>query len=137
MTSALWLLPLALIGLLDSIYIAALKKRASSACSLGGQCHTVLHSKYNKLFGVSNEHAGAFYYIVLFILAIIALLQNSSPQEFLFFSIGLLTVMGMLVSFIFIGIQAFILHKWCQYCLIASGVNIALFFAAARTALFV
>ena len=114
---------IALIGLVDSFYIYFIKKKNKKlACFIGKDCNKVLNSKYGKTFGIHNEIAGIIYYII-----IIVLLVQPTVQIMIFLNMiaGLSTLFTLYLLFV----QLVILKEWCDYCLFASLINIAIFVA--------
>ena len=61
------------LGLLDAGYLTASHYMAfDPGCTVFGDCDTVLKSQYSKLFGIPVQAFGVVYYLIIFILSIIA-----------------------------------------------------------------
>lgn len=120
-----WILPLALIGLADALYLLRKKMRGEKlVCFMGDDCDKVVKSKYGYIAGIPNEFLGAGFYISAFILFLLGFLGREtiagfSPESILL----ILAVPASLASLYLLGIQAFVLKEWCEYCLLSALVN--------------
>lgn len=128
------ILILAFLGFLISVYLTVLHyKNIAPPCSLASTCETVLTSKYATIFNIPIALLGAGYYLVLIILLSknhnpSFLIQNSNNfANKIHFLLLSLTTLALIISFLLIGIQAFILHAFCQWCLTCEGINIIIF----------
>jgi uncharacterized membrane protein len=98
-------------------------------------CETVLTSKYAVvslgIFGVGNvplSLIGVLYFVVLIgFLLVSAQKSDEKKNQILSVIIRLLVTSGLIVSIILIGIQAFVLHAFCQYCLGVEAINLLIF----------
>lgn len=111
----------AIIGALDSIYLAWIKlSHNETLCAPGlGDCFTVNTSRYAELFGIPIAIFGLATY-----LAIIAILLFEDRIGFLkengtlaLFGIGLV---GVLYSAYLSYLEEFVLHAWCPYCILSA-----------------
>ena len=118
----------AIIGALDSVYLAWIKlSHNETLCAPGlGDCFTVNTSRYAELFGIPIALFGLATYI-----AIIAILLFENRIDFLkengtlaLFGIGLV---GVLYSAYLSYLEEFVLHAWCPYCIL-SAVMITIVF---------
>jgi uncharacterized membrane protein len=118
----------AIIGALDSVYLAWIKlSHNETLCAPGlGDCFTVNTSRYAELFGIPIALFGLVTY-----LAIIAILLFERRIDFLnengtlaLFGIGLV---GVLYSAYLSYLEEFVLHAWCPYCIL-SAVMITIVF---------
>lgn len=129
MTTAVSLVALSIAGFLVSLHIHHRKRTQQKlVCIIGTDCDAVVNSKWGKLFGVPNEVLGMLYYV--FIAAGTALVFfNATAESGLSLSTILFFVSGIVafVSVFLIGVQAFVLKDWCDYCLASAGINIAIF----------
>ncbi len=122
------LIVLALLGIIDSAYLAwthFMKKQL--VCPIDG-CEVVVESKWNKIFFVRNEILGLMFYIAVLIGAIL-LFQGSSIK--ILFSIKtwllVLSTIGLLFSTFLVYVQAKIIKSYCFYCLISSLITLLIF----------
>ncbi len=131
-TSATIVFPVLLLsaaGFFLSLYIHHQKRTQQKlVCLLGSDCDAIVNSAWGKLFGVPNEVLGMLYYV--FIASGVTLLFMGveftiilSLSVLLLLSSGIVT----LVSVFLVGVQAFVLKDWCDYCLASTGINIAIF----------
>jgi len=124
--TTIWILPLAIIGLIISGYL--LYKRTQKepvACLMGEDCNKVVRSEYSRMFGVPNALLGVIYYIILAALILLALYTNIT-WPFSSVIIGL-TGIGVLFYLVMIYIQLYKIKEWCGYCLISAIITIAMF----------
>jgi len=123
------ILLLAIVGFGITWHIRRMRsKKAPMTCPVGGKCDRVLESKYNSIFGVSNDLAGLFYYAGVFGIAFLLLLGTTTligvPLGVGLFLMG---ASGLVFSVILTGIQAFALKAWCSWCLASALINLVLF----------
>ena len=114
---------LSLIGLADSIYLTVehLSGRAVR-CTITSGCEEVLTSVYASIGGVPLAGVGALAYFVAFSLAILAAFGNRRAGNLLFYVAALMLAASI---YLFI-LQAFVLHAFCQFCLLSGGVTLLL-----------
>ena len=112
-----------LIGLADSIYLTIEHVTGRSVrCTIIAGCSEVLSSQYAVVAGVPLAVIGAAAYFSVFSLATLAAFGYR-------FAAGLLTVLVIfmfLVSLWLIYLQAFVIHAFCQFCLLSAAVTTAL-----------
>ncbi|MDE2188303.1 MAG: vitamin K epoxide reductase family protein [Patescibacteria group bacterium] len=123
-----WLVPilaiLALIGFCDSAYLSAEHfLGAIPPCTLQG-CETVLSSGYSVIFGIPIALMGALYYFALLIMYL--LYFEARDIRALNFAMHL-SVLGLICDIWFVSAQAFVIHAWCQYCLLSAFVSTVIF----------
>jgi uncharacterized membrane protein len=112
-----------LIGLADSIYLTIEHVTGRSViCTIVAGCSEVLSSRYAVVAGVPLAAVGAAAYFSVFSLATLAAFGYR-------FASGLLTVL-VLLMFLFslwlIYLQAFVIHAFCQFCLLSAAVTTTL-----------
>ena len=128
---------LSIIGLIDSIYLSYLHHLVSSGggCPTenlpGLDCGVVLASDQAKLFGIPVAWLGILGFIGLFGLSLDRYLNMDLERTYyntiLLPITGLIgTIFGTYLTYA----EAFIIHEWCPFCLIAFGLTLgATFFA--------
>jgi len=127
---SIWLLPLATIGLFISLYILLKKLRNEKIlCFIGKDCDRVVKSKYGYMMGIPNELIGSLFYIWILVVVIssVAGVTDIFAGRLLFL-VYLSVILAFLSSIGLTAIQAFILKKWCEMCLVAAGINTLIFF---------
>src|ERR1044071_1139490 len=114
---------LSLIGLADSIYLTIehLAGRAVQ-CTVTSGCEEVLTSAYASIGGVPLAGVGAVAYFVAFSTPILAAFGNRPGGNLLFYVVALMLV----VSVYLFALQAFVLHAFCQFCLLSGAVTLLL-----------
>ena len=120
-----------LVGLADSIYLTIehLAGRAVQ-CTITTGCEEVLSSSYAAIGGVPLAAIGAVAYFVFFSTAILAAFGNRLAGNLLIYLVALMLAVSV---YLFI-LQAFVLHAFCQFCLLSAAVTLllALIIAAER-----
>lgn len=112
-------------GFLDATYLTIEHyKNVIPPCSAVTNCEVVLTSQYATFFGIPIALIGALYYATL--IATLLLLWQEKHKIWL--QLVLLFVSSaMVISIILVAIQAFVLHAFCQYCLLSEAINTILF----------
>jgi uncharacterized membrane protein len=112
-----------LIGLADAIYLTVEHITGQSVrCTIVAGCSEVLSSQYAVVGGVPLAAIGAAAYFSVFSLATLAAFGYRIAGT-------LLTVVALLmflVSLWLIYLQAFVIHAFCQFCLLSAAVTTAL-----------
>ena len=112
-----------LIGLADSIYLTIEHVTGRSVrCTIVAGCSEVLSSQYAVVAGVPLALIGAAAYFSVFSLATLA----AFGYRFAARSLTVLVIMMFLVSLWLIYLQAFVIHAFCQFCLLSAAVTTAL-----------
>ena len=117
----IFLLSLSLIGFGVSFYIYYTKKYGKQLyCVIGQDCNSVVRSKYGKTFGIENTIPGMMYYLLIFCYAILMPLnRNIFKDNIFYYSIVSASIASVLFSVYLTGVQAFVLKKWCEYCIVS------------------
>lgn len=109
------LLILATLGLGDAAFLSLEHWRGiPPPCGGSSQCEVVTTSEYSKIMGVPVAYLGSLYYASLIFLVVLYF-DKKNPQWLRLAS--LFTPIGLIMSLWFVGVQAFILHAFCYYCL--------------------
>lgn len=114
---------LSLVGLADALYLTAQHLTGHSVqCTVTSGCDEVLTSAYATVGGYPLAAFGAAAYFAAFSLATLALFGYTVARKLLFYLVTLM----LLVSLYLIYVQAFVLGKWCQYCLLSAAITFCL-----------
>ncbi|MDT4898641.1 MAG: hypothetical protein QOH25_3718 [Acidobacteriota bacterium] len=114
---------LSLVGLADSIYLTVEHLAGRSVqCTITSGCEEVLTSTYATISGLPLAGVGAAAYFIVFSLAILAAFGNRRTGDFLFYVVALM----LAVSLYLFALQAFVLHAFCQFCLLSGAVTLLL-----------
>ena len=116
------LIGLAAIGFIVSFYIFYSKKHDKPMhCIIGQNCDAVVKSKYGKTFGVENTVPGMLYYALIFIYGVALLLnRNLFKENIIYYFLVIASIGSVLFSVYLTAVQAFVLKKWCEYCIVSS-----------------
>ena len=112
-----------LIGLGDAIYLTVQHiTGASLRCTIISGCSEVLSSPYAQVGSVPLAAVGAAAYFVVFSLAILAAFAYPLVKLLLKILLGLMFLTTLWLLYL----QAFVIHHFCQYCLLSAAVTTAL-----------
>lgn len=111
---------LALIGLVDSLYLTAAHFSGKGArCLIATGCSRVLGSSYAEFGGVPLSLAGAGAYFLVFSFATLVMFEYHRA----------LVILRALVAFMFavtlwlLYLQHFVIKEYCDYCLVSAAVT--------------
>ena len=114
---------LSLGGLADSIYLTVTHLTGENvACVASSGCSEVLSSAYASVGKIPLGAFGALAYFTAFSLATLAAFGYARARTFL-----TVVVAGMLATTLWLlYVQAFVLHAFCDFCLLSAGLTLAL-----------
>jgi uncharacterized membrane protein len=115
---------IALLGFADAAYLTIEHFMNELPPCVFGNCELVLTSKYSEIFGIPVALLGAIYYFA--ILFFIVMYFDGKREKFLRAALWLSWV-GLLASIWFFILQAFVIHAFCQFCLISGATSLTLF----------
>jgi uncharacterized membrane protein len=114
---------LALVGLADSIYLTVEHLTGETAvCVASSGCQEVLASSYAAIGKVPTASLGALAYFAAFSLATLAAFGYRSARTLL----TLLVAVMFATTLWLLYVQAFVLHAFCDYCLLSAAVTFTL-----------
>jgi uncharacterized membrane protein len=117
----------ALVGLGDAIYLTINHYTGEKVpCSITGGCEAVLTSAYAEIAGIPLAAFGAAAYFVAFSLAILAAFGNRLMWKI--FGVQAALMAGFSLWLIYL--QAFVIHEFCQFCLLSAATSTTLFILA-------
>ncbi|MBI4520882.1 MAG: vitamin K epoxide reductase family protein [Gemmatimonadetes bacterium] len=122
---------LSLFGILVATYLllANLGLTGPVVCGVG-DCETVQASSYARIAGVPVSAIGLGGYVLLFALALLGL----QPAFGFATWVPQLLVAGSTLGILFTGyltyIEAFVLHAWCQWCVVSAVLITLIFFSS-------
>lgn len=114
----------ALAGFIDATYLTVEHYMNALPPCVIGDCELVLTSKFSEVAGVPVALLGAIYYLAIIVLVII---YFDTKREVFIRSALFVTTAGMLASLWFTFLQIFIIHAFCQFCLISAATSTTLF----------
>lgn len=110
----------AFLGFLDAAYLTILHfKNINPPCTIAG-CEVVLTSKYAVILGIPMALLGSLFYLSVILVCLLILTNFRMVFLKIFY---LLAATGLFVSALLMGIQAFVLHAFCQYCLLSAATS--------------
>ena len=114
---------LSLIGLADSIYLTVTHLTGENvACIASSGCSEVLASAYASVGRMPLAFLGAVAYFTAFSCATLAAFGYRHAGNLL-----AIVIAGMLVTTLWLlYVQAFVLHAFCDYCLLSAGITLAI-----------
>lgn len=132
MTFETLFLVLSILGIADAGYLTYKHNRKQPLiCPIGDDCSAVTESKWGRIFGVRNESLGLLYYGGLFASMFGALFAPGFSQYVLAY-LPWLVGSGTLFSLFLVFVQAFVIKKYCFYCLVSAGISILLLLTSIR-----
>jgi len=117
MTKRMLLALLAVVGLFLSAYLTLFKWGyiGHLACATGS-CEVVQMSRWSTLFGLPVAAWGAAFYLTVLIVALVATQPQFADSRGVSWLLLALTGWGTLFSAYLTGLEFFVIHAICQYC---------------------
>ncbi len=116
---------LSLLGFLDATYLTIKHFQGTiPPCSVAHGCETVLTSQYSTIGPVPVALYGAAYYLAILLGTFVYL---DIKSDVLLKRLAQATILGLLASMYFFGLQWLVLKAWCQYCLASVATSTLLF----------
>jgi len=114
---------LSLGGLADSVYLTVTHLTGENVtCVASSGCSEVLSSAYASVGKIPLAAFGALGYFVAFSLATLAAFGYARARTFL-----TVVIAGMLATTLWLlYVQAFVLHAFCDFCLLSAGLTLVL-----------
>lgn len=127
MTKRMVLALLALVGVLISAYLTLFKLGyiGHLACSVG-TCERVQTSRWSMLFGVPVAGWGLAYYLALLGVAVAGTQPGLADTPRVSWVLLVLTGWGVLFSAYLTGVELFVIHAICEYCVTSAVVVTAM-----------
>lgn len=119
---------LGILGFLLALWIKHKKKQQEPmVCPFKGECGAVINSRYATFLGIDLTNLGMAYYILLaMVYWVMIMIPSIVTQEVIFIVLGI-TIGAFLFSLYLIGVQAFILKRWCTWCLFSAALCVSIF----------
>src|SRR5438552_19052455 len=119
---------LAFIGMVDALYLSIKRNAGPIPCHITRGCTDVLTSKYSTILGIPLSWIGLAFYVTILSIAVFAMFEDparpsSNPLRLAFYLSGA----GLVISALLVGVQAFILHAFCEYCLLSAALVLSIF----------
>jgi uncharacterized membrane protein len=118
---------LAFVGMVDALYLSIKRNAGPIPCHITHGCENVLTSKYSVIAGIPLSWIGLAFYLTVLSLAVFAIFEDSEssrrPLRLVFYLSGV----ALIVSALLVGIQAFVIKAYCEYCLLSAGLVLSVF----------
>jgi len=112
-----------LIGLGDAVYLTVEDLTGQTLrCTIISGCSEVLSSPYAHIGSVPLAAIGALAYFTVFSLATLAAFHYPFVPGLLKIVVAMMFVTALWLLYL----QAFVIHHFCQYCLLSAGVTLTL-----------
>ena len=119
---------LAFIGMVDALYLSIKRNAGPVPCHVTRGCTDVLTSKYSEIAGVPLSAIGLAFYLTILSLAVFKIFEDpSQPLYFPVAAVFYLSGAALVVSALLVGVQAFILKAFCEYCLLSAALVLTIF----------
>src|SRR4051812_45340486 len=119
---------LAFIGMVDALYLSLKRNAGPVPCHVTHGCTDVLTSKYSEFAGIPLSSLGLIFYVTILSLMVFKLFEDvEHPLAFPLSAVFYLTGVGLVISALLVGIQAFILKAFCEYCLLSASLVLTMF----------
>ncbi len=133
-TGVVWIYLIAalisLVGLADAIYLTVEHLSGESLrCTIISGCSEVLSSPYAHVGSVPLAAVGAAAYFMVFSLATLAAFRYAFVAAILKIAVAMMFLTTLWLLYL----QAFVIHHFCQYCLLSALVTTALTVAVLLT----
>ena len=120
------------IGLIDAIYLSYLHHLVSAGAGCptqdlpGLDCGVVLASDQAKLLGVPVAWLGVIGFLMLIVLSLDRYLNMDLERtKYNKILLPITVIIGVIFGLYLTYAEAFIIHEWCPFCLIAFGLTLA------------
>jgi uncharacterized membrane protein len=119
---------IAFIGTVDALYLSIKRNAGPIPCHITRGCTDVLTSKYSTVAGIPLSSIGLAFYITILSLAVFTIFEEPNrPLTWPLAAIFYLSGAALVVSALLVGVQAFILKAYCEYCLLSAALVLTMF----------
>lgn len=116
---------IAFLGFIDATYLTVKHFIGSPVtCEFLKGCEEVTSSSWSSLFGIPVALMGAGYYLGMVVLAMLYL---DTKNQIIGKLLPRLTILGLLASLYFVGLQMFVVKAYCLYCMGSAITSTTLF----------
>ena len=119
---------LSFIGMVDALYLTLKRDGGPIPCHVTRGCEDVLTSQYSAVFGIPISVFGLAFYLTVFSLAVFEISGAGRTLNWIF----RLAVVALAISAVLVGIQAFVLNSYCEYCLLSAILVLSIFLLSLR-----
>ncbi len=126
-TRAVLIAVAAFLGMVDALYLSLERNAGPIPCHITRGCNDVLTSRYSAVAGIPISWFGLAFYVTVFSLAVFTIFETeppaSRPLRWIFYLSGI----ALVISALLVGIQAFTLKAFCEYCLLSAALVLTIF----------
>jgi uncharacterized membrane protein len=119
---------IAFLGMVDTFYISIKRGGPPVACHVTQGCNDVLTSAYSTLGGIPISWFGLAFYLTVFSCAVFEVTGSANLVRLVFWP----ALAAFLISLCLVGIQAFVIHAYCEYCLMSAIFSTLIFALSIR-----
>lgn len=119
---------IAFLGMVDTFYLSLKRNAGPIPCHVTRGCNDVLTSRYSEIAGIPLSWIGLAFYLFVFSLSAFELFGTAKTLRWLFYPAGV----ALLISGLLVGVQAFSLKAFCEYCLLSAAFVLTIFLLAPR-----
>ena len=116
------------IGMVDALYLSLKRNAGPIPCHVTRGCTDVLTSQYSAVLGIPISVFGLVFYLAVFSLAVFHLSGAGKTLNWVFWPAS--AALG--ISAGLVGIQAFALNAYCEYCLLSAILVLTIFLLSPR-----
>lgn len=116
------------IGMIDALYLSLKRNSGPIPCHVTRGCTDVVTSQYSALLGIPISVFGLAFYLFVFSLAVFQLSGTGNTLKWIFWP----AAAAVAISALLVGIQAFALHAYCEYCLLSAILVLTIFLLSPR-----
>jgi uncharacterized membrane protein len=117
---------LSFLGMIDALYLS-IKHGSSVPCTITHGCEQVLTSRFAEIQGLPISWIGLAFYLTVFCCAVFELFDVAKTMRLVFW----LGLAAFLISLVLVGLQAFVIQAYCQYCLGSALLVTSIFLVSA------
>jgi uncharacterized membrane protein len=123
---------LSLIGLIVAGYLSLHRMGYIGAlqCSIGG-CEVVQSSRYAVFLGIPVAYLGLVAYAGLLVVSLLGVQPGRERDRRISLALLAGSAVGVLFSAYLTYLEAFVIHAWCQWCVISAVIVTCIFVVAA------
>src|SRR5262245_16933506 len=114
---------LSFIGMFDALYLTLKRNSGPIPCHVTRGCTDVLTSQYSAVGGIPISVFGLIFYVTVFSLAVFQITGAGRTLKWIFW----LGSTALAISAVLVGIQAFALKAYCEYCLLSAILVLIIF----------
>jgi len=103
------------------------KQEKVLTCYLGADCENVVRGQFSSFLGIGLEVYGGLYYSFILYSYLILYIYNFQVASLFSILVFGISVFAFIFSLSLTFIQAFIIKKWCSWCLISASLCMLIF----------